>query len=536
MPKRASFQLMAGITVTLVLMLGANLWMVLRQQQQDLLHLMHDKAQVVAQQLIATRRFMAENQDKINRSALGHFEFKGLNPAAVGRGVGDILRDSTGMRIKQTRLRPRRSENAPDEFELEALRRFEKDRSLKEFWKQVEENGEPFFRYAVPLYIEKECLACHGGPPGETDVAGYLKEGYKEGDLGGAISVALPMSEAMDRIWANAMKQVWVIIGVTSASLLVIWLLSRYLVASPLERLAAAAARIGSGQMEITPAELKMLSRSRELQVVGQNMETMARNLRDLYNHLEEKVAERTRELQQANELQSQFLATVSHELRTPLTSIIAFTELLLKQADGQQREYLEDVLDSSRRLLEMVDNLLDFSRLKAGRIELFTDLVEVDELITDVERALRPLAARKNVRLLVADLPELPLVLVDPLRVRQVLVNLVSNGIKFTPEGGTVTVGAQARDGWVEVWVRDTGPGIPEAQRDLIFEAFRRVEAPGLNKPGSGLGLAIARNLVEMHGGQIWVEDAPGGALFRFTLPAPKRHPGEEEDGLADQ
>ena len=532
-PRRLSVQLMVGVTIALFVMLGANLVLVWHQQQETLLSEMHARARVMTDEILAVRLFVARNQDRINTDSLGHFEFKGLNPAAVGRGVGTILNDITGYKLKQTRFQVRRAENAPDRFDWEALTEFSENAKLAEFYKQMEEDGKPVFRYAVPLRIAPECLVCHGGPPGEPDIAGYPKEGYKEGQLGGAISVTLPMSESMARIQRNAMIQIWVIAAITGGSLLVIYVLSRRLVTDPLERLTAVTTAIGGGRLQVAAGELEILHRSRELGTVADNIESMAASLRDMYTHLELKVAERTQELAHANQLQSQFLATVSHELRTPLTSIIAFTELLLKQAAGQQREYLEDVLESGRRLLEMVNNLLDLSRLEAGRVELFPDVVELPEMLIAVERSLRPLAERKQIALTIEAPGEMPLVMVDPLRVKQVLLNLVGNAIKFTPEGGQIVISSRPRDGWVEVSVRDNGPGVPDDQRNLIFEAFRRIESLGHQHPGSGLGLALARNLIELHGGQIGVEDAPGGgSIFRFTLPvAPNPH--EEEDEL---
>lgn len=537
MRRRLSFQFMVGITLTLLLMLGANLVLVWRQQQDDLMIEMHSKAKVMTQELISTRLFIARSQDRINKDAAGHMEFKGLNPAAVGRGVGEIFHDMTGFTVKQTRFQVRRPENKPDAFDWEALTLFRDNPDMTEYFRRVDANGEPTFRYAVPLRVEKECLVCHGGPAGEPDIAGYPKEGLKEGDLGGAISVSLPMAGSIDRIERNTVGQFWVVLGVTAASLLVIYLLTRHLVTAPLERLAAAAANIGAGQLEIPEGQLELLKRSRELGIVAENMESMAQSLKDLYGSLEQKVAERTRELAHANQVQGQFLATVSHELRTPLTSIIAFTELLLKQSTGQQREFLLDVLESSRRLLALVNDLLDLSRLEAGRLQLFTDVIDLSELVAQVESSLRPLADQKQIELAVAPPVEmLPPVLVDPLRIKQVLVNLIGNAIKFTPEGGRVSVNARVAGAWVAVTVSDTGPGIPAEQRDLIFEAFRRVEAPGQQHPGSGLGLALAKNLVELHGGRIWVTEAPrGGSQFCFTIPVAPSADEEEDMPNAD-
>lgn len=368
----------------------------------------------------------------------------GENPAAVSRGVGAIFAEITGYQVKQTRAAVRVAQNAPDDFEREALGRFAADPALLEYWRQMEQEGRPVYRYAAPLRMDQECLACHGGTAGEVDMAGYRKEGYREGELGSAISVVLPMDESIARLRRNAITQVWA-------------------------------------------------------------------------------MAERSRELEQANQGRTRFLAMDSHELRTPLTSIIAFTELQLKQATGLQQEYLEDVLESSRNLLDMVNNLLDLSRLKAGRVQLFTEVVSLPELLPGVKRALRPLAEKQGLRLEIAAPDGLPLLLDDPLRVKQVLMNLLGNAVKFTPAGGQIRVSARpATAGWVQVEVADTGPGIAPEHRDVIFEAFRRVEGRGPYHPGSGLGLALARSLVELHGGRIWVEAAPGGgSLFCFVLPA---------------
>ncbi|MDF2627523.1 MAG: two-component sensor histidine kinase [Symbiobacteriaceae bacterium] len=534
--RKLTVQFMIGITLTLLLMLGSNLVLLWRQQQHDLQLEMHSKAKVMTQELIATRLFIARNQDRINRDPKsGHVEFKGLNPAAVGRGVGSIFNEITGYELKQTRFEVRRPENQPDAFDREALTQFLQNPNLTEYYRRVDDGGdEATFRYAVPLKAEKECLVCHGQPAGEIDIAGYPKEGLKEGDLAGAISVKVPMAESIARIQRNTMVQLWVVVGVTVASLLVIYLLSRGLVIIPLGRLAKVARSIGRGNLEVAPTDLELLKRSEELGVVADSMDSMARSLHELYTSLEEKVADRTRELAQANKVQAQFLATVSHELRTPLTSIIAFTELLIKRSDGQNREYLEDVLESSRRLLSMVNDLLDLSRLEAGRVQLFHDLLDLPELIIQVERSVRPLADRKLISLQLELPGDLPPVLIDPLRIKQVLLNLLSNAIKFTPEGGSVTVFVAMTGEAVEVVVQDSGPGVSPDQRKLIFEAFRRLEAPGNQHPGSGLGLALARNLVELHGGQIWVDDAPGGgSQFHFTLPA--RLAVEEEEESAD-
>lgn len=559
MRRHLSFQFMASITVTLVVVLTLNLVWAARSQREQLQRELRGKAALVAQQLIATRLFIARNQDRINRCSAGHEEFKGLNPAAVGRGINAVLTDLTaGYQFKQTRLNVRIPENAPDDFDRTALLQFAAEPRLTELWGEVQQGESTVFRYAVPLWADRACLSCHGEPRGSLDIAGYVKEGMSEGELAGAISIAMPMDEALAFWRQQTLRQGGVIIALAVLSLLLIYALTRQLVAGPVERLAGVAASIGSGRLAITEHDTRDLRTNAEMAVLTDAMLAMSRGLQELYANLERKVDERTGQLQEANQrlqdqqaelqrinnelerahrLKSEILTMMSHEFRTPLTAIISFTELLLKQSVGhlnpEQYDYLVDVLESSHRLMQMINDLLDLSRLEAGRIQLFQEAVDPLELIDEVQRTVRPLVTQRRIRL-VTDLPPgLPLVYADPLRVRQVLLNLLSNALKFTPEGGDVTISARWRreDGLLEVAVRDTGIGIAPDDQAGIFEAFRRAansERPHLH--GTGLGLALARNLLELHGGQIWVESAPGrGSTFFFTLPVLPDPPEDE-------
>lgn len=558
MRHRLSLQFMAAIVATQVLVLSLALvvqvWHECRRTQTELL----GQARVLAQQLVAVRSFIARNQDRINRDRHGNFEFKGLNPAAVGRGVNEAFARFAGYRFKQTRLHVRNPANAPDAFEREALMAFLQDRGLREYHGRVNEGGRVYFRYAIPLRVEPECLQCHGEPRGSLDVAGYLREGYRLGDLGGAISVSIPMDRALAELRTSLLWHVTAIVVLIVLSLGLIYTMVRRLVAGPLEQLAGLAGQIGGGRFDVDEAGLAGLRRYREVAVLTDALLGMARRLGEAYGRLEQKVAERTaqlraanaeleaknEELARANRLQSEFLTMVSHEFRTPLTSILAFTEMLQRGAGGrltpEQRGYLADVAESGQRLLGMVNNLLDFSRLEAGRIRLFTEAIDVADALGHAVQTVRPLAAEKAIRLEVRPAPDLPLVLADPLRVEQVLLNLLGNAIKFTPRGGEIRVGADSlpgedgASGWVRFWVEDTGPGVPPEERETIFEAFRQGDSGGRH-PGTGLGLALSRSLVQLHGGHIGVEDARGGgSRFWFTLPALRADPDEREEKQA--
>jgi two-component system sensor histidine kinase GlrK len=230
--------------------------------------------------------------------------------------------------------------------------------------------------------------------------------------------------------------------------------------------------------------------------------------------------------LKEVDRMKSDFFSLMSHELRTPLTSIKEGTNLFLEGKGGEvterQKRLLTIVSEESNRLIQLVNSLLDLSKLEAG-IAAFQFLkADLAPLITRVIREIEPLAEAKGIRIK-RDIQESPRVSMDTERILQVLRNLLGNAIKFTPQGGVIEISLQAKDGVVEVSVTDTGPGIPEEQTAIIFDKFRQAVHEGSRKiQGTGLGLAIVKQIIQSHGGRVWVESAVGrGSTFRFTLPA---------------
>ncbi len=219
------------------------------------------------------------------------------------------------------------------------------------------------------------------------------------------------------------------------------------------------------------------------------------------------------------------FLSSVSHELRTPLTSIRSFSEILLVYDDADEdvkREFLSIINKESERLTRLINDLLDLARIEAGRMNLSRKPVDLRGLVRDVTLSLSPLAAERDQTVETALDPDLPPAEGDRDRLQQVLTNLLSNAVKFGGEGSRITIGGgRAADGMIEMWVRDRGPGIPPGEAEHIFEKFRRGgDTRGESHDGTGLGLAICREIVQLHGGRVWVESEPGeGAVFHFTL-----------------
>jgi len=227
---------------------------------------------------------------------------------------------------------------------------------------------------------------------------------------------------------------------------------------------------------------------------------------------------------ERASKFKDQFLSTMSHELRTPLNAVLGFSDLLADERYGplndRQQRYVAHIHTGGKHLLELISDILDLSKIEAGRMELSREDVTVASAFAEVISSLYPLAEKKSQALLQQVDPHLH-VRADAMRFKQVLMNLAGNAIKFTPEGGRIELAARQVDDQVRVEVRDNGPGIPAEQQQRIFEAFFRLAETGSATEGTGLGLAITTRLVELHGGKLGIESQPGeGACFYFSLP----------------
>ncbi|HSA79432.1 MAG TPA: GAF domain-containing protein, partial [Geminicoccaceae bacterium] len=246
-----------------------------------------------------------------------------------------------------------------------------------------------------------------------------------------------------------------------------------------------------------------------------------------------EEIEEKGRQLEEASRHKSEFLANMSHELRTPLNAVLGYAELIQDGIYGEVPQKIQDVLDrvqqNGRHLLGLINDVLDLSKIEAGQLTLSPVEYSMRELVLDVVSATEALASEKKLALEVDVPADLPRGQGDERRLTQVLMNLVSNAIKFT-EAGAVSIRAKVEDGNFLIAVSDTGIGIATEDQERVFEEFKQVDSSSTRKKGgTGLGLAIARRIVELHGGRIWVESTLGeGTTFYFTLPL---RAGEREE-----
>ncbi len=236
-------------------------------------------------------------------------------------------------------------------------------------------------------------------------------------------------------------------------------------------------------------------------------------------------IGDKSRQLEVASQHKSEFLANMSHELRTPLNAIIGFSEVLAEGMFGEvnekQTEYLRDILESGQHLLSLINDILDLSKVEAGRMELELTDFDLPQAISNALTLVRGRSARRDIALHQAVDLRLGQILGDERKIKQILLNLLSNALKFTPEGGRVDVRASVADGMAEISVTDTGVGIAPEDQEAVFEEFRQVGTADKKVEGTGLGLALSRKFIELHGGRIWVKSQVGvGSTFTFTLP----------------
>ena len=297
----------------------------------------------------------------------------------------------------------------------------------------------------------------------------------------------------------------------------------------PLEslgRLVAIALTYGRDQEQNVSRERRLKAEvdatTRELEDTNNRLIERVRELKTLYKELQKRVEELTN----ANRAKDEFLSIVSHELRTPLTSLTGFLSVLLDEEAGaisdQQRKFLGIAKQSATRLNLIISDLLDVSRIESGRLNLEMGECSLHEILMACFEGLKAGAANKAIQLRLHSLPTLPTIWGDPSRLQQVVDNIVSNAIKFTERGGEIDIIGEEKGDFIQVSVRDTGPGLSIPEQEKVFDMFYQADASTRRSAGgAGLGLAIARGIVNMHGGQISVQSEKGkGATFIFLIP----------------
>ena len=435
-----------------------------------------------------------------------------ITPALLTRRLSDYAASQNLYAFHLTNLSPRNPQNRPDAFEARAISLF-RDESRDSISRVDQLDGRRFFRYAAPLVVQESCLACHG------------RQGFAVGDIGGCISVLIPFDETYQAIRDENFSLFMAMVGLTLGVVLVLFFLTQNLIFGPIRDIRRFTQRMRGESSQ--PTEGDELNEFKKLCYV------LDGRLRRRHSTLARQIADATRELEKANkelthlnEAKNTFLADVSHELRTPLTSIKGAVDYLARKGGWTDTDstYLNIIRKNTEHVIRTVVDFIDYARIENGHLELAREPVDLTILASEVVSAIQADAAAKNLSITLGMVPDVE-ILADGRRIYQVMANLLTNAIKFSPDRGAISVLSMLSGRMACVVVRDSGTGVPEEQRERIFQKFYQLSvsrpSPGSRRASSGIGLAICKGLVEAHGGQIWYEARPeGGSDFCFTVP----------------
>lgn len=532
-----------------------------RQMKQELV----EQARGFSQQMDAVWTFVDANQDRINYTSEGAFEFKGLHCSIAAKAVARLFSMNSDYEVVFTRTDPRNEADAPDAWELGALETFESDRGIAEYYQLTEYDGNLSLRYSVPLRVERGCLQCHGGPAGEIDITGYPKEGWIEGDLAGATSITIPAEKYISSYNHALMRDLVFYLILVTAALMVVFLAVRHLATKPLRAIASSLVKVGHGGLTV---KLSDSQSSKEVNAVVSSFNDMTDELNELYNNLERKVADRTEELRLLNvevlkqkedirkanarlekesAYKSDFMAVMSHELKTPLTASITYLEALQSPHSSLSVEDRAIAMRSeanNRELLIMINNILEVSRSRDVKERMRWEMIDLFDVAEYVVSEIEPLARRKSNAIVRKYDPTTPLICSDWDKLRHIMLNLLSNAIKFSHEGSDIVlsldplVAADADDGesaavGAVITVTDFGIGIAADKVDDIFGRFAQADSSAqAQRTGNGLGLFIVKEYAELLGGRVSVvSEVSAGSTFIVTVPAHQERRADEDN-----
>ena len=526
-----SLKFIIGTGIVLILAMTLSTYFITEKDRDLIIEQLDIQAKTLFSQIVLTRRWISDHGgvfvEKLpwNKSSPYLTESEMIDregnkylkesPAMVTKELSRYARKEGAYWFNITSLKLTNPENAPDEFEEAALKKFEAGLARED--SRIEDmDSAPFYRYIAPLYVEESCLLCHA------------RQGYAVGDVRGAISVSVPMEYALSMISAEKRTMVIASIATITILMLVLFVMMKELVLRPVKQLKSSIDDFSGGKR----TEISVIKTGDELEELSSSFVDMSRSLREYHSDLENKIKMATKSFEDANnrlaelnEKKSDFIAKISHELRTPMTSIKGAMDYIAARilkitGPGKDREELVEFLDvlknNADRLTMMVNDTLDLERLESGMFDLHIDHVDLVSLIKEVILQFQSLTDERKIVFKIVAKPEI-IVNADEDRMRQVLINLISNAINFCPDDSEIEFAVTEEEERVKVIIKDKGPGIPVEVREKIFDKFYTIG----KRRGTGLGLAICKGIIEAHNGEIKALDVPDGqgSAIAFTL-----------------
>ena len=531
-------------SLALTIALGTAFYFISKMQEKLIMGQIENEARAIFKQIVITRQWIAdhggifvEKKDPMKPNPyLDESEIIDIqgrkyirsSPAMVTKEISKYAKGMELYWFHITSLQLVNPENKPDDTEYKALVAFE-NKSTLEFILTEQIDGKPYLRYMSPLYVEKSCLRCHN------------KNKYKIGDIRGAISIMIPIQKTLQAIDYNRkfmfISAILTLIVLMSALFIII----EKVVLSPMKRLKNSISDFSEGKY----SKEYMLKTEDEFEDLYKTFSDMASKIGGYQKELEEKVKEAVnkveetntklielnKRLNESNTNKSDFIARASHEIRTPLTTIKGSMDYVtsrisnMKAQDFNEEaikkisEFLTLVKKNCERLIKMVNNMLDIERIEQGVFESNLKECNLSQIIDETVVYMKPNADKKDIIFEIIK-PDFITVFVDDDLIRQLLINLLFNAIKFSPSGSKVIIDVKIDGKSVITSIIDEGTGVEDKDKNRIFDKFYK---KGDEKEGSGLGLSISKSIVEFHDGMIGVkdrEDGKSGACFYVILP----------------
>ena len=525
-----------GLTTIFIAIVFTVLYLWLSQRQEKLILAQVEKQAIILhRQIVLTRQWVSDHQYVLvpkNRDIQGpdllqtpesatvnEKKFIRVTPAELTKQLSDYANKSNLYMFNLTNFNGINPKNQPDPFESKVIMEYRSASALS--MSRIEfTNGKYFFRYTAPLVVKDSCLSCHSN---------FHR---KVGDVGGCISVFIPFNEAKAAMHKENMSLLFSMMGLTGSVILVLFLFARRLIFKPIKDIRNVTSKIRDETFHDSQS-----SEGDELKDVMGLCYLMDQKLKYQHEDLARKINAATEDLQCTNvklelanqqlitmsKAKSEFLSDASHELRTPLTAIKGAVDILIRKASCSDPTYLDIIRKNTDYLTRGILDFLDYSRIESRHLDLDLSPQPLATIIQEAIDAQMHIAQDKGVHIAFGFKEDL-ILSCDRHRIHQIMTNLLSNALKFSPPNSTVGVQIHQLHNMVEVSMQDQGPGIHPDHQEAIFNKFYQApidkSANALLKGGWGIGLAICKGLAEAHGGRIRVVSEPGrGSTFIFTL-----------------